>query len=85
MRKTMKNNIYILIVCCLISFIFTLFSNQVFALESYKQLYLKGVEYKEKGQYEEALQAFTQAIKESDQDHLVDEFINSIQSVEKLH
>lgn len=50
-----------------ICFVVLFFANQALALESYKQLYLQGLEYKDKGQYEEALKAFAQAINEHDE------------------
>jgi len=37
------------------------------ALESYKQNYLNGIQYKEKGHYEDAVKEFTRAIKENSQ------------------
>jgi tetratricopeptide (TPR) repeat protein len=37
-------------------------ASSVSALEAYKKYYLKGLEHKEKGQYEEALEAFAKAI-----------------------
>lgn len=38
------------------------------ALEAYKQAYLNGLEYKKKGQYEEAIKSFDMAIKENDKE-----------------
>jgi len=35
---------------------------EAYALESYKKSYLKGMEYKENGRYEEAVKAFAKAI-----------------------
>ncbi|MCP4368773.1 MAG: hypothetical protein GY797_11775, partial [Deltaproteobacteria bacterium] len=35
---------------------------EAYALESYKKSYLKGVEYKKNGGYEEAVEAFAKAI-----------------------
>ena len=37
-------------------------ASSVCALEAYKKYYLKGLEHKEKGQYEEALEAFAKAL-----------------------
>ena len=40
----------------------TAFNMEAYALESYKKSYLKGMEYKENGRYEEAVEAFAKAI-----------------------
>jgi len=40
----------------------TTFQMKAYALESYKKSYLKGLEYKENGRYDEAIQAFAKAI-----------------------
>jgi len=38
------------------------FQMEAYALEAYKKSYLKGLEYKEKGNYEEAIDEFAKAI-----------------------
>jgi tetratricopeptide (TPR) repeat protein len=42
--------------------VFCIGSPAVYALEKYKKFYLQGLEYKEKGQYEAALEAFARAL-----------------------
>lgn len=46
----------------------TLVAEHAYALETYKKLYLEGLEYKEKGQYEEAIEKFAKAISENDRE-----------------
>ena len=46
----------------------TTLQTQAYALESYKKSYLKGLEHKEKGRYEEAVKAFASAIRKKSQE-----------------
>ena len=48
--------------------VFALLSHPAWALEAYKQHYLEGLEYKEKGQYEAALEAFYKSVSLNDQE-----------------
>ena len=60
----------ILMLGCFLLLQAAVFEKPAYALEAYKKYYLEGLEFKEKGQYEEALEEFRRAISKNDKEKL---------------
>ena len=69
MAAQQKRILLVILMCtCFFLFHAVLVKTPAFALEAYKKYYLNGLEFKEKGQFEKALEEFSSAIKKQDKE-----------------